>query len=169
MNEGVVWRSRDKAGYEWPWPVTVKQLDVRLLQVRAWHDRSYIAGIPMLAHSLSVKLSPCPYSHSIDTIYGHSSPAGQIAACLWTFQMQFTTHSGLPQDDSASFYIVVIYFFTYSFCCTVDIQIILEVQVEDWRNLALWSLPMVLNEAMQTVTVKVILFLTSKAPKVSHR
>ena len=78
-----------------PWPVTVRQLNVRWLQVRAWHDRSYIAGIPLLAHSLTVKLSPCPYSHS--------SPAGRIAACLWAFQMQFATRSGSPQDDSASF------------------------------------------------------------------
>ena len=73
-----VWRSRDKAGYKWPWPVTVRQLDVCWLQVRTSHDHSYIAGIPLLAHSLTVKLSPCPYSHN--------SPAGRIAACLWAFQ-----------------------------------------------------------------------------------
>ena len=36
-------------------------------------------GIPLLAHSSTVKLSPCPCSHS--------SPAGRIAACLWAFQM----------------------------------------------------------------------------------
>ena len=29
-----------------------------LLQVSAWHDRSYIAGISLLAHGLTVKLSP---------------------------------------------------------------------------------------------------------------
>ena len=75
--------------------VTVRQQDVRWLQVRAWHDRSYIAEIPLLAHSLTVKLSPCPCSHS--------SPAGRIAACLWGFQMQFATRSGSSQDDSASF------------------------------------------------------------------
>ena len=34
----------------------------------------YIAGIPLLAHGLTVKLSPSPCSHS--------SPAGRIAACL---------------------------------------------------------------------------------------
>ena len=34
-----------------------------------------LAGIPLLGHILAVKLSPCPCSHS--------SPAGQIAACLW--------------------------------------------------------------------------------------
>ena len=33
-----------------------------------------LAGIPLLAHSLTVKLSPYPCSHS--------SPAGRIAACL---------------------------------------------------------------------------------------
>ena len=59
-----------------------------------------LAGIPLLAHSLTVKLSPCPCSHN--------SPAGRIAACLWAFQMQFATHSGSPQDDSASFYTVSI-------------------------------------------------------------
>ena len=75
--------------------VTVRQQDVRWLQVRAWHDRSYIAGIPLLAHSLTVKLSPCPC--------GHSSLAGRTAACLWAFQMQYATRSGSPQDDSASF------------------------------------------------------------------
>ena len=45
-----------------------RQQDVHWLQVRAWHDRSYIAGIPLLAHGLTVKLSPCQCSHS--------SPAG---------------------------------------------------------------------------------------------
>ena len=54
-----------------------------------------LAGIPLLAHSLTVKLSLCPCSHS--------SPAGRIAACLQAFQMQFATCSGSPQDDSASF------------------------------------------------------------------
>ena len=44
------------------------------LQVRAWHDRSYIAWILLLAHGLTVKFSPCPCSHS--------SLAGRIAACL---------------------------------------------------------------------------------------
>ena len=34
-----------------------KQQDVRWLQVRAWHDCSYIAGIPLLAHGLTVKLN----------------------------------------------------------------------------------------------------------------
>ena len=43
-------------------------------QVRAWHDCSYIAGIPLLAHGLTVKLSPCQCSDS--------SPARRIAACL---------------------------------------------------------------------------------------
>ena len=51
-----------------------RQQDVRWLQVRTCHDRSYIAGIPLLAHGLIVKLSPCQCSHS--------SPAGRIAACL---------------------------------------------------------------------------------------
>ena len=31
-----------------------------LLQVNTWHKHSYIAGIHLLAHALSVKLSPCP-------------------------------------------------------------------------------------------------------------
>ena len=51
-----------------------RQQDVRWLQVRALHDRSYIAGILLPAHGLTVKLSPCPCSHS--------SPPGRIAACL---------------------------------------------------------------------------------------
>ena len=51
-----------------------RQQDVHWLQVRTLHDRSYIAGILLLAHGLTVKLSPCPCSHS--------SPAGRIAACL---------------------------------------------------------------------------------------
>ena len=50
-----VWRSRDKAGYEW---------HVCWLQVHSWRDRSYIAWIPLLAHGLTVKLSPDPCSHS---------------------------------------------------------------------------------------------------------
>ena len=40
-----------------------RQQNVRwqgLFQVSAWHDRSYIAGILLLAHGLTVKLSPCP-------------------------------------------------------------------------------------------------------------
>ena len=56
-----VWRSREKAVYKWHW---AGQQDVRWLQVRAWHDRSYIAGIPLLAHGLTVKLSPCECSYS---------------------------------------------------------------------------------------------------------
>ena len=55
-------------------PVTVRQQDVHWLQVRAWHDHSYIAGISLLAHSLTVKLSPCPCIHS--------SPAGRIATYM---------------------------------------------------------------------------------------
>ena len=74
-----------------------RQQDERWLQVRAWHDRSYIARIPLLAHGLTVKLSPCPCSHS--------NPTGRIAsACLFGHsQMQFASRSGSPQDDSASF------------------------------------------------------------------
>ena len=34
-----------------------RQQDVHWLQVRAWHDRSYIAGIPLLAHGLTVNLA----------------------------------------------------------------------------------------------------------------
>ena len=53
-----------------------------------------LAGIPLLARSLIVKLTQCHCSHS--------SLAGQIAACLWAFQMQFATRSGSPQDNSTS-------------------------------------------------------------------
>ena len=63
---------------------TVGQQGVRWLQIRFWHDHSYIAWIPLLAHGLTVKLSPCPCSHS--------SLAGRIAAWVWTFQMQSATH-----------------------------------------------------------------------------
>ena len=90
-----VWWSCDKAGLEWPLPVTVRQQDVCWLQVHAWHDSSYITETPLLAHCLSVKLSACQCSHSC--------LAGQIATCLWEFQMQFATRSGSPQDDSAPF------------------------------------------------------------------
>ena len=48
-----------------------RQQDVRWLRVRALHDRSYITGILLLAHGLTVKLV-CPCSHSI----------GRMAACL---------------------------------------------------------------------------------------
>ena len=51
-----------------------RQQDVRSLQVHTRHDRSYIAGIPLLAHGLAVKFSPCQCSDS--------SSAGRIAACL---------------------------------------------------------------------------------------
>ena len=66
-------------------------------QVCIWHDRSYIAGIPLLAHGLTVKLRPCQCSRN--------SPAGQIAACLCgpASLLQSATHSGSPQDDSAPF------------------------------------------------------------------
>ena len=75
--------------------VTVGQQGVRWLQVSSWHDRSYIAWIPLLPHDLTVKLSPCPCSRS--------SLAGRMAACLWAFQMKFVTRSGSPQDDSPSY------------------------------------------------------------------
>ena len=54
----------------------VGQKDVRWLQVhvRAWHDRSYMAGIPVLNHGLTVKLSLC--------LCSHSSSVGRIAARL---------------------------------------------------------------------------------------
>ena len=75
-----------------------RQQDVHWLQVCTWHDRSYIAGIPLLAHGLTVKLSPCQCSHS--------SPAGLIVACLCghpKIKQLSATCSGSPQDDSASF------------------------------------------------------------------
>ena len=77
--------------------VIVGQQGVRWLQICAWHDRSYIAWIPLLAHGLTVKLSPCPCSHS--------SLAGQIAqTCLCGgIPNAIATHSGLPQDVSASY------------------------------------------------------------------
>ena len=47
------------------------------LQGRCEREReqrcSYIAGIPLLAHGLTMKLSPCPCSRS--------SPPGRIAVC----------------------------------------------------------------------------------------
>ena len=63
--------------------VSDTELDVRSLQVRAWHDRSYTTGIHLLAHSLTVKLSPWPYIAIV------VRPAGRIAACA--------TRSGLPR------------------------------------------------------------------------
>ena len=80
-----VWWSCDKAGYEWQ----TAGSGLRWLQVCAWHDRSYIAGIPLLAHGLTVMLSPCPCSRS--------SPAGRKAACLCGHsKCKSATHSGLP-------------------------------------------------------------------------
>ena len=56
--------------------VTVGQQDVRWLQVRAWHDCSYIAWISLLGHGLTMKL----IAHA--RVANHSSLAGRIAACL---------------------------------------------------------------------------------------
>ena len=42
-----------------------RQHEVPLLQGRVWHDRSYIAWIPLLAHGLTVKLSPCQCSQVV--------------------------------------------------------------------------------------------------------
>ena len=57
LNRGtIMWQGRLR--------VTVGQQGVRWLQVRSWHDRSHIAWIPLLDHGLTVKLSPCPCSHS---------------------------------------------------------------------------------------------------------
>ena len=50
-----------------------RQQYVQWFQVCTWHDRSYIAQIPLPPHGLTVKHSPCPCSHSILT--------GRIAAC----------------------------------------------------------------------------------------
>ena len=57
--------------------VIVGQQGVRWVQVRAWHDRSYIAWISLLGHGLTVNLAhACP-------CLNHSSPPGRIwAACL---------------------------------------------------------------------------------------
>ena len=52
-----------------------RQQDVRWLQVHTRLAWQLIHSMdPLVAHGLTVKLSPCPCSHS--------SPAGQIAACL---------------------------------------------------------------------------------------
>ena len=52
-----------------------RQQDVCWLQVCTWHDHPHITGSPLLVHGFTVKLSPCQCSHS--------SPAGQIATCLY--------------------------------------------------------------------------------------
>ena len=49
--------TRQVASNSW---TRVRWLQVCWLQVRTWHDCSYIAWIPLLAHGLTVKLSPCP-------------------------------------------------------------------------------------------------------------
>ena len=67
-----------------------RQQNVRwwgLFQVSAWHDHSYIAGIPLLTHGLTVKVSPCPCSHS--------SPAEWIASC----QHVRSTICGYPKSN----------------------------------------------------------------------
>ena len=46
----------------------------------------------------------------------------------------------------------------------------LNAVAHDWHNLSLWSSPITLNKAMQTVAIKAMLFLTSNnCPYVSHR
>ena len=40
----------------------------------------------------------------------------------------------------------------------------LNAVAREWRNLSIWSSPITSNEAMQTVTDKAILFVTSKPP-----
>ena len=63
-----VWRSRDKAWYEWQ----AAGCSLASGMCFAWpliHSRD-----PPLARGLTVELSPCPCNHS--------SPAGRIAACL---------------------------------------------------------------------------------------
>ena len=74
-----------------------RQRDVRWLQVRVWHDLSYIAPVPLLAHGLTVKLSPF--------LCSRISPAGRIAACLCGYYKcnLLRTPSGTPQAGSASF------------------------------------------------------------------
>ena len=55
--------------------------------------------------------------------------------------------------------------FTYrNYPCSRAFQ--LNAMARDWCNLSLWSLPNVVNEVMQTVNVRTILFLTLKPPKV---
>ena len=78
--------------------------DEGLLQVNTWHKHSYIAGIHLLAHALSVKLSPCPGNCSrlaehIAVCHHMWSPT-----CMWAFQMQFATCSGSPQDECILIY-----------------------------------------------------------------
>ena len=58
-----------------------------LASVRAWHGHSYIAGIPLLAHSLTVKLSPCPYSHSSLSCTDSCMSVGiPNAICRWNHE-----------------------------------------------------------------------------------
>ena len=61
------------------------------------YDRSYTAGIPLLAHGLTVKLSPCPCSHS--------SLTGRIAAWVCVSipnAICYSLRLARPHDDSAS-------------------------------------------------------------------
>ena len=54
--------------------------------------------------------------------------------------------------------------FTYrNYPCIRAFQ--LNAMARDWRNLSLWSLLIVVNEVMQTVNVRTILFLTLKPPE----
>ena len=49
--------------------MSVRQQDVCWLEVHAWHDRCYIAGIPLLAHSLTVKSSLAAVAGSVALFY----------------------------------------------------------------------------------------------------
>ena len=96
-----VWWSRDKAGCEWQTAECTVAKFASGISL-AWpiiHSR-----IPPLAHALTVELRPCQCSQS--------SPSGWMNNCMsvcvinytWAFQTEFATHSGSPQDDTASFY-----------------------------------------------------------------
>ena len=78
------------------WPACDRQQNVYggedLLQVSTWHGHSYIAGILLLAHALSV---------SSGWTYRWMSP--YVITYMWAFHMQLATHSGSLQDDAAIF------------------------------------------------------------------
>ena len=61
--------------------------DVGLLQVSAWHDRAhtYIAGIPLLAHGLTVKLSPWPV-YNVTIVVQLDEYLMHVSLCQWRSQ-----------------------------------------------------------------------------------
>ena len=69
-----------------------RQQDVHWPHVHTWHDHSYIAQTPLLAHGLTVKLSP---------LSARVAKEVGLDEYLHVY-VGIATHSGSPEDDSVS-------------------------------------------------------------------